>query len=91
VVPVEDLPLVPEPALVMGLRQVHDSIVEEQLDGQGHLALALCRPGKPEITDEDDEWAEALRSAFADGQIDGTWSLHLAAGGTVVPLVDLPA
>jgi hypothetical protein len=84
VVPVDDLPLAPEPALVMGLRQVHDSILEEQLGGEGHLALALCRPGEPEITEDDDEWAEALRSALDDGQIDGTWSLHLAAGGVVV-------
>ncbi len=88
VVPVDDLPLVPEPAMVMGLRQVHDSIVEEQLGGDGHLALALCRPGEPRITEDDDEWAEALRSALDDGQIDGTWSLHLAAGGEVVPLVE---
>ena len=91
VVPVDDLPLVPEPALVMGLCQVHDSILEEQLGGDGHLALALCRPGEPEITEDDDEWAEALRSALDDGQIDGSWSLHLAAGGTVVPLVEAPS
>jgi hypothetical protein len=91
VVPMDDLPLVPEPALVMGLRQVHDSILEEQLGGDGHLALALCRPGQPEITEDDDEWAEALRSALDDGQIDGSWSLHLAAGGSVVPLVEAPS
>ena len=91
VVPVDDLPVRPEPALVMGLRQVHDSILEEQLGGDGHLALALCRPGEPAITEDDDEWAEALRSALDDGQIDGSWSLHLAAGGSVVPLVPAPA
>src|SRR4051794_22822150 len=45
VVPVDDLPLVPDPALLMGLRQVHDSILEEQLGGNGHLALALCPAG----------------------------------------------
>jgi hypothetical protein len=91
VVPVDDLPLALDPALVMGLRQVHDSILEEQLGGDGHLALALCRPGEPEITEDDDEWAEALRSALDDGQIDGTWRLHLAAGGGVVPLVEAPS
>ena len=88
VVPVDDLPVRPEPALVMGLRQVHDSILEEHLGGDGYLAMALCRPGQPEITEDDDEWAEALRSALDDGQIDGSWSLHLAAGGSVVPLVE---
>ena len=90
VVPVDDLPLVPEPALVMGLRQVHDSILEEQLGGDGHLALALCRPGEPEIRGDDEAWVDALRSALEDGQIDGSWSLHLAAGGSVVPLVPAP-
>jgi hypothetical protein len=90
VVPVDDLPLVPDPALLTSLRQVHDSILEEQLGGDGHLALALCRPGAPEITEDDDEWAEALRSALDDGQIDGSWSLHLAAAGQVVPLVAAP-
>jgi hypothetical protein len=91
VVPVDDLPLVPDPALLMGLRQVHDSILEEQLGGDGHLALALCRPGQPEITEDDDEWAEALREALDHGQIDGSWSLHLAADGRVVPLVEAPS
>jgi hypothetical protein len=75
----------------MGLRQVHDSILEEQLGGDGHLALALCRPGQPEFTEDDDEWAEALRSALDDGRIDSTWNLHLAAGGSVVPLVEAPS
>ena len=91
VVPVDDMPLVPEPAMLMGLVQVHDTITEEHLDGEGHLAMALCRPGDPRITEDDDEWAEALRSVLDDGQIDGTWSLHLAAGGAVVPLVQPPS
>jgi hypothetical protein len=89
VVPVDDLPVVPDPGLLMGLREVHDGIVEAHLDGEGHLAMALCRPGAPEITEDDDEWAEEFRTMLDDGQIDGTWSLHLAAGGSVVPLVDL--
>lgn len=91
VVPVDELPLVPEPATLMGLRQLHDSITAEQLGGDGHLAMALCRSGEPLITEDDDEWAEALRSMLDDGQIDGSWSLHLAAGGRVVPLVEAPS
>jgi hypothetical protein len=43
VIPVDDLPLFPEPALLTGLRQVHDSIREEQRGG-GRIALALRRP-----------------------------------------------
>ncbi len=90
VVPIDDLPELPGAALLMGLRQVHDAITESHLDGEGHLAMALCRPGRPEITGSDDEWADAFRSMLDDGQIDGTWSLHLAAGGRVVSLVDMP-
>jgi len=41
VVPVDDLPLVPDPALLMGLRQVHDSILEEQLGGRSPRAGTL--------------------------------------------------
>lgn len=91
VLPIEDLPELPEAALLIGLREVHDGVTAAHLDGEGHLAMALCRPGRPEITADDDEWAEEFRAMFDDGQIDGTWSLHLAAGGTVVPLVNLPA
>src|SRR3712207_1094526 len=47
VIPVDDLPVIPDPALVTSLRQVHDSIVEHHLDGDGHLTMALCRPGGP--------------------------------------------
>ena len=91
VVPIDDLPELPDAGLLMGLREVHDGVTDAHLDGEGHLAMALCRPGRPEITAGDDEWAEEFRAMFDDGQIDGTWSLHLAAGGTVVPLVNLPA
>jgi len=91
VIPVDDLPLVPDPALVMNLRLVHDSIVEDQLGGEGHLAMALCRPGEPVMRGDDEAWMQALSSALDDGQIDGTWSLHLAAGGTVTPLVPAPS
>jgi hypothetical protein len=90
VVPIDDLPELPDAALLMGLRQVHDGVTDDHLDGEGHLAMALCRPGRPEITASDDEWAEEFRAMFDDGQIEGTWSLHLAAGGSVVSLVDLP-
>jgi hypothetical protein len=51
--------------------------------------MALCRPGQPEITEDDDEWAEELHAAL-DDQIDGSWSLHLAAAGGVRVLVAPP-
>jgi hypothetical protein len=69
---------------------VHEAICDEHVAGRGHLAMALCRPGRPEITEDDDCWLEAL-SEVLDDRIDGTWSLHLAAAGRVTPLVDLPS
>jgi hypothetical protein len=72
--------------MVSGLLGLHDAVVEEHLRGDGHLAMALCRPGRPEITEHDDEWIEVL-SSILDEQIDGTWSLHLAAAGRVSELV----
>jgi hypothetical protein len=45
--------------------------------------------GQPEITEDDDEWAEELHAAL-DDQIDGSWSLHLAAAGHVSVLVAQP-
>ena len=47
--------------------------------------MALCRPGRPEITEDDDGWLEALQAAL-DDQIDGTCGL-LAAAGHVSELV----
>ena len=86
VVPVDDVERRPDRALVAGLLEVHRGITEQFLDGAGHLALALCRPGGPEVTHDDAAWAAELPVELGD-QIDGTWSLHLAAGGEVTELV----
>jgi hypothetical protein len=90
VVPIDELPLLPDPVVVQGVLRLHDTVVDSGDGSPQHLALALCRPGTPLITAEDDEWAEALRDHL-DGQLDGTWSLHVAAGGTITPLVAPPA
>ncbi|TFV87428.1 hypothetical protein [Blastococcus sp. CT_GayMR16] len=90
ILPVEDMPRLPSHALLSGLLAVHEGISDEHLDGGGHLALALCRPGRPDITEDDDAWVGAL-SEVLDDRIEGTWSLHLAAGGRVQPLIDLPS
>ncbi|MGK5111989.1 MULTISPECIES: hypothetical protein [unclassified Geodermatophilus] len=87
VVPVDDVPPVPDLPTLHGLRDLHGTVTEH-CAGPAHLAMALCRPGHGAVTARDDEWAEGLE-AVLDG-IDGTWSLHLAAGGRVVPLVDAP-
>jgi hypothetical protein len=91
VIPIDDIPLVPEPAMLMSLRQMHDTVLEEHVDGDGHLAMALCRPGGPQVRGDDGLWVDALRSTLDDGQIDGSWSLHLGAGGEVTALVEAPS
>lgn len=90
VIPVDDLPQLPDNAILTGLLGLHDTVTELHLAGRGHLAMALCRPGRPDVTADDDVWVDAL-SEVVDDQIEGTWSLHLAAGGSVVPLVRLPS
>ena len=86
VVPVEDLPESPDAGMYAGLRGLNGAVAESQ--GRGcHVALALCRPGAATVTDSDDEWVAALSEVF-DGLAHQTWSLHLAAGGQVLPLVD---
>ena len=54
---------------------------------ESHLAGRAPRhgavpPWRPEVTEDDEEWAEDLRAAF-DGVPLAPWSLHLAAGGHV--------
>src|SRR3954469_21200760 len=91
VLPVDDIPPVPQAAMLEGLRQLHLGIAQDRLTRGGHLAMALCRPGQPQATKYDDAWAEGLREALGGLPLAQSWSLHLAAGGSVLPLVDLPA
>ncbi len=89
VVPVDDLPRLPEHETLRGLLALHDAVTAQTDCADGHLAIALCRPGAPVHTADDDAWAEALREDLDTG-IDGSWSLHLAAGGSVLPVVQPP-
>jgi hypothetical protein len=87
VVPVDELPERPDWETVRGLLRLHDTVVEQSDLGEGHLAMALCRPGSAVVTEDDEDWAEVLHETV-DGQLDGTWSLHLAAAGAVLPMVE---
>jgi hypothetical protein len=89
VVPVDDVERRPDNKVVRGLLEMHRAVTEQFLDGSAHLALALCRPGEPEMTDDDAAWVAELAVAFND-ESEGTWSLHLAAGGQVSELVRRP-
>jgi hypothetical protein len=90
VVPVDDLSVRPDRRVLAGLLDVHRQVAGHLGDAEAHLAMALCRPGEPVATDADDAWASALYDVLDDA-LDGTWSLHLAAGGRVEPLVEAPS
>lgn len=86
VAPVEDLPRTPDPGLYAGFRGLNGAVADSM--GRGcHLAMALCRPGAAKVQASDDEWVAAFADVF-DGLVDQTWSLHLAASGEVLPLVE---
>src|SRR3954447_12525106 len=87
-VPVDDVPAEPDPRLLAQLLEVHQEVVD-LVGGGAHLALALARPGAARPTGDDERWADLLR-ATVPGRITETWSLHLAAGGELNPLVDPP-
>jgi hypothetical protein len=89
VVPVDELPPLPEWSTLSGLLTLHDAVAEQTGWAEGHLAFALCRPGPATVVEDDAEWADALESEL-DGMLDGTWSLHLAAAGRVLPVVSPP-
>jgi hypothetical protein len=68
---------------------VHHAVTADGLDDEGHLAFALSRPGGADITEADEEWADVLDALLVDRD-GGTWSLHLAAGGWITPVVHPP-
>jgi hypothetical protein len=43
--------------------------------------VALCRPGRPKVTKNDEAWAEGLRDALDGVPVTPNPTLHLAAGG----------
>jgi hypothetical protein len=86
VMPVDDVPRAPDLPTLRGLVHLHEAVVEHTHDIT-HLAMALCRPGHAVVTAEDDEWAATLHTVLDDA-IESRWSLHLAAGGRVVPVVE---
>jgi hypothetical protein len=88
-VPIDELPRRPDADTTDRIMDLAGTVHDEGTAGGGHVAAALCRPGHATCTEADQQWAEALgRSATRSGLTD--WSLHLAAGGDVLPLVPPP-
>ena len=84
---VTGVPLAPTRVVRRTLLDVHDAVVAKEPAAEGHLALALCRPGAAEISEADDDWAEALDLDLED-RTDGAWSFHLSAGGWITPVTE---
>jgi hypothetical protein len=85
--PVDDVPARPGLRLVSGLLGVHDEVAASLGSNDVLLAMALCRPGEPVETGDDTEWLCAFHEVLGE-ELDQAWSLHLAAGGRVEPLVE---
>lgn len=89
VMPVDDVEARPDKGVVAGLLEMHRGVAEQFLGGSAHVAMALCRPGEPEMTDDDAAWVAELAVAFGP-ESDESWSLHLAADGAVTELIRSP-
>jgi hypothetical protein len=85
--PVDDVPARPDLRLVSGLLGVHDEVAASLGSNDVLLAMALCRPGEPVETEDDTDWLCAFHEVLGV-ELDQAWSLHLAAGGRVEPLVE---
>jgi hypothetical protein len=89
VVPVDHVPREAGPDTLARLVEVGVRLRDEHTGRTGHVAAALSRPGHATCTPNDRRWADELGPAAAAGGLTD-WSLHLAAGGEVVPLVAPP-
>ena len=89
VIPVDDVPAVPDRALLANLASVLESVTETHCAGIAHLAMALCRPGRLKVTKDDEAWARGLREAF-DGDRAAPGACTSPPAGQIVSMVEAP-
>jgi hypothetical protein len=71
VMPIDDLPLAPEPALMQGLEHVLGGLRDQlATDRAGSVMLTLERRGPDDVLAADVAWAVALRSACRGAGVD---------------------
>jgi len=87
VMPGDALPARPHRERLRGLLDISAGVATHSPMPVTHLAMAPCRPGEPVVSNNDEAWARALHEVLGDA-LDGRWSLHLAAGGRIEPLVE---
>lgn len=79
VLPIDDLPLVPDPEIIDKLVFVMRDVLRDQ---PGHtVATLLSRPGRAQLTDSDRAWARAVVTGY--GRELSPWPMHLATRGRV--------
>ena len=81
VVPIDDIPEVPDEESAPGLAMVMGAAVEEHAPG-GSVVLILIRGGSTAVTAADRAWNRLLRSQHSAR----VRAMFVAAGGTVRPL-----
>lgn len=78
VLPIDDIPLEPDPKLVSNLAYVLGEVVVET---PSTIAVLLSRPGPGQMSDSDRQWARAIRHGY--GPELSPWPIHLATHGRV--------
>jgi hypothetical protein len=74
IVPIEDIPLEPDPATLDAIARILDDVLADT--GPASVPMLLSRPGPLAMTDVDRTWALAIRERLARHL--GQWPVHLA-------------
>jgi hypothetical protein len=86
--PIEDVPLEPDRAILGNLVTVHTAVAEtEDVEpGELHLALLLERHGPAGLSPDDHAWCSAVEAVLRD-RAGVDCSMHVGNGRTAVPIV----
>jgi len=77
--PIDDIPPVPDRGLLRGVAGVVEDLIATGTVAS--VAMLLSRPGPPDMTPADREWARALRRELGADLC--RWPIHLATHGRV--------
>jgi hypothetical protein len=81
VVPIEEMPALPDEQSIASLRYVVNDLVADR--EVGTVPMLLSRPGSSRMRPEDRAWARALRDGLGPELC--RWPIHLATKGSVRP------
>lgn len=84
-IPIEDCPEIPDPAILDGLGEALITLMDDNVDGSGQVLFVVERLGPFGPTHEDRCWAAALTGACARADLRLAGTFLLSPGG-VSPL-----